>query len=55
MAPYPIAVVIGSLRKDSLNKRLADAVTRLAPPASCPASMPALPKNLLRPVPLPAP
>ena len=31
MARYPIAVVIGSLRKDSLNKKLADAVTRLAP------------------------
>lgn len=31
MGQYQIAVVVGSLRKDSLNRKLADAVTRLAP------------------------
>ena len=31
MSTYPIAVVIGSLRKQSINRQLADAVTRLAP------------------------
>jgi len=29
---YQIAVVVGSLRRDSFNRRLADAVTKLAPP-----------------------
>jgi chromate reductase len=32
MADYRIALVVGSLRKDSINRRLANAVTRLAPP-----------------------
>jgi len=32
MSQYKIAVIIGSLRKGSLNRRLADAVTKLAPP-----------------------
>ena len=32
MSPYPIAVVVGSLRRDSLNRRLATAVAKLAPP-----------------------
>lgn len=32
MSQYKIAVIIGSLRKESLNRRLADAVTKLAPP-----------------------
>ena len=32
MSKYRIAVVVGSLRKDSLNHRLARAITRLAPP-----------------------
>jgi len=31
MSQYQIAVVIGSLRRESLNRRLADAVVRLAP------------------------
>jgi len=31
MAQYPIAVLVGSLRKDSLNRRLATAIARLAP------------------------
>lgn len=31
MSQYPIAVIVGSLRKDSLNRRLASAITRLAP------------------------
>ena len=31
MAQYPIAVVVGSLRKDSINRKLANAVTKLAP------------------------
>jgi chromate reductase len=29
---YQIAVVVGSLRRDSINRKLADAVARLAPP-----------------------
>ncbi len=33
MSKYRIGVVVGSLRKDSLNHRLANAITRLAPPA----------------------
>jgi chromate reductase len=32
MSRYQIAVVVGSLRKDSLNRKLADAIVRLAPP-----------------------
>jgi chromate reductase len=32
MAQYQIAVVVGSLRKDSLNRKLADALATLAPP-----------------------
>jgi chromate reductase len=32
MSKYEIAVVVGSLRKDSLNHRLAHAIARLAPP-----------------------
>ena len=31
MRKYQIAVVVGSLRRDSINRKLADAVTRLAP------------------------
>jgi chromate reductase len=32
MSRYKIAVVVGSLRKDSLNHKLADAIVQLAPP-----------------------
>lgn len=32
MKPYHIAVVVGSLRKDSFNRKLAEALVRLAPP-----------------------
>lgn len=32
MKPYKIAVVVGSIRKESLNQKLADALTKLAPP-----------------------
>ena len=32
MAQYQIAVVVGSLRRESLNRKLADALVRLAPP-----------------------
>jgi len=31
MSQYPIAVIVGSLRKESFNRRLADALVRLAP------------------------
>ena len=31
MAQYPIAVVVGSLRRDSFNRKLATAIARLAP------------------------
>ena len=31
MSPYPIAVVVGSLREDSFNRKLATALMRLAP------------------------
>lgn len=31
MSKYQIAVVVGSLRKDSLNRKLADAIAKLAP------------------------
>lgn len=31
MTQYPIAVVVGSLRRDSLNRKLASAIARLAP------------------------
>lgn len=32
MTQYPIVVVVGSLRRDSFNRKLATAVTKLAPP-----------------------
>ena len=32
MSKYQIAVVVGSLRKDSFNHKLADAIVKLAPP-----------------------
>lgn len=32
MSQYQIAVVVGSLRQDSINRRLATAIARLAPP-----------------------
>jgi chromate reductase len=32
MAQYHIAVVVGSLRRDSLNRKLASAIVKLAPP-----------------------
>jgi chromate reductase, NAD(P)H dehydrogenase (quinone) len=32
MSQYPVAVVVGSLRRDSFNRKLANAVARLAPP-----------------------
>lgn len=32
MSHYQIAVVVGSLRKDSFNRKLADALVKLAPP-----------------------
>jgi chromate reductase len=32
MSRYQIAVIVGSLRKDSFNKKLADALLKLAPP-----------------------
>lgn len=32
MSQYRIAVIVGSLRRDSFNRRLADAIVRLAPP-----------------------
>jgi chromate reductase, NAD(P)H dehydrogenase (quinone) len=32
MHPYRIAVIVGSLRRDSLNRKLADAIIKLAPP-----------------------
>jgi len=32
MAQFQIAVIVGSLRQDSLNRKLASAVARLAPP-----------------------
>jgi len=32
MNTYRIALVVGSIRRESLNRRLADALTRLAPP-----------------------
>ena len=38
MSQYPVAVVVGSLRRDSFNRKLANAVARLAPsPAHCAA------------------
>lgn len=33
MSQYPIAVVVGSLRRDSINRQLATAIAKLAPPA----------------------
>src|SRR5512140_1392937 len=32
MSQYQIAVVVGSLRKDSFNRKLANAIVKLAPP-----------------------
>ncbi len=32
MAEYPIAVIVGSLRRESFNRKLADAIVKLAPP-----------------------
>ena len=32
MSQYPIAVIVGSLRKASFNRQLADAIVKLAPP-----------------------
>jgi len=32
LSQYPIAVVVGSLRKDSYNRKLANAIVKLAPP-----------------------
>lgn len=32
MSQYPIAVLVGSLRKDSFNRKLATAIAKLAPP-----------------------
>ena len=32
MNTYQIAVVVGSLRKDSFNRKLASAIVKLAPP-----------------------
>ena len=32
MKQYQIAVVVGSLRKDSFNRKLANAIVKLAPP-----------------------
>jgi len=32
MSQYKIAVIVGSIRKDSLNQKLADALAKLAPP-----------------------
>ncbi len=32
MSQYPILVVVGSLRRDSFNRRLADGIEKLAPP-----------------------
>lgn len=32
MSQYPIAVVVGSLRRDSINRKLATAIAKLAPP-----------------------
>ena len=32
MSQYPIAVVVGSLRRDSINRKLASAIAKLAPP-----------------------
>ncbi len=32
MSQYPIAVIVGSLRQDSINRKLATAIAKLAPP-----------------------
>ncbi|HJV93062.1 MAG TPA: NAD(P)H-dependent oxidoreductase, partial [Azonexus sp.] len=32
MSQYQIAVIVGSLRKDSFNRKLASAIVKLAPP-----------------------
>ena len=31
MSQYQIAVIVGSLRRDSINRKLAEAIARLAP------------------------
>src|SRR3546814_5294222 len=33
MTEYPIAVLVGSLRRESFNRKLAQAIAKLAPPA----------------------
>jgi chromate reductase len=35
MKQYQVAVLVGSLRTDSINRKLATAMTRLAPPSLC--------------------
>lgn len=35
MTPYSIAVIVGSLRRESLNRKLADALARMAPQELC--------------------
>ena len=32
MSPYPILVLVGSLRRNSYNRKLANALAKLAPP-----------------------
>lgn len=32
MAEYPVAVIVGSLRRESFNRKLANAIVKLAPP-----------------------
>ena len=32
MSQYQVAIIVGSLRKDSFNRQLADAIVKLAPP-----------------------
>ena len=32
MSQYQVAIIVGSLRKDSFNRKLADALVKLAPP-----------------------
>lgn len=38
MNKYPIAVIVGSLRKDSFNRKMAEALAKMTPP-DCPFSM----------------
>jgi chromate reductase, NAD(P)H dehydrogenase (quinone) len=35
MSSYQIAVIVGSLRKDSFNRKFANALVKLAPPEVC--------------------